>query len=171
MRSDFLFYFIRLVTEGKCFSASIFFWNVTITFEMSYETTFFALSVVWMFLGMGDQEREHPCSQWQQIHWDECLQRWHHVHHRCCGVFSDEGPAQCPVLHCSTGDHLLQHHHALSGLCSQGQFLCNRAQVDNSSLPKTRVLNYHHIHTSYFSKPWKLKLQHEQFCVEFFQPV
>ncbi len=135
---------------------------------------------------MGDQEREHPCSQWQQIHRDECLQRGHHVHHRCCGVFSDQGPAERPVLHCGAGDHLLQHHHALPGLRSQGQLLCERgecvcvcvcarvcvcAQMDNSALPKTRVLNYHHIHTPHFTKSWKLKMQNKQLCVAFLAHV
>lgn len=37
--------------------------------------------------------------------------------------------------------------------------------MDYSALPKTRVLNYHHIRTPHFTKPWKLKLQHKQLCV------
>lgn len=77
----------------------------------------------WLFPGMGDAEREHSGAQRQQVHRHECLQRGNHVHHWCCRLFSDEGPAQRAVLHRGPCDHLLQHHHTLPGLCSQGQCL------------------------------------------------
>lgn len=88
---------------------------------------------------MGDPEREHPRAQRQQVHRDERLQRGHHVHHRRRRLFPNEGPAQRAVLHRGPCDHLLQHHHALPGLRSQGQF--PQAPASHLAFPEIRGLN------------------------------
>lgn len=80
----------------------------------------FTVSVVRLFLSLGDAQRQHPRTQRQQVHRDERLQRGHHVHHRGRRLLPDTGPAQRAVLHRGPGHHLLQHHHPLPGVCAKG---------------------------------------------------
>lgn len=79
--------------------------------------------VVWLFPGLGDEERQHPCSERQQVHRDECVQCGNHVHHRGSCVLPDARPAECAVLHRSPGYYFLQHNYALLGVCAQGEKL------------------------------------------------
>lgn len=126
----------------------------------------FLSAVVWMFPGLGNQERKHSRSQRQQIHRHECLQRGDHVHHRCGGVFPDEGPAQRAVLYCGSGDHLLQHHHTLSGLRSKGELLYQWANVGVSSLPQSTEFNYQRI-TTFHETLVQLRPTHPQPLFQF----
>lgn len=86
---------------------------------------FHIVVAVWLFPGLGDKECQHPCSERQQVHWDECVQRGNHVHHRRSCVLLDAGPAERAVLHCSPGHYFLQHYHALLGVCAKGEKLRN----------------------------------------------
>lgn len=87
---------------------------------MTIFSSLFTVSVVRLFLSLGDPQCQHPRAQRQQVHRDERLQRGDHVHHWGRRLLPDPGPAQRAVLHCGPGHHLLQHHHPLPGVCAQG---------------------------------------------------
>lgn len=113
---------IMIITQFKYFKCFHNYWFLSVLFP----------PVIWVLLGMGDTKCKHTSTEWQQVYWNECIQRGHNVYYRSCCLLPHQRPAKRPVLYCGSSHHILQYDYTLSSFCAKGKLFTGLFLYTNS---------------------------------------